>query len=124
MTVRAEFEAKLADAENVEQDKTTLSLIVGETATLTAAVTPSHAETVSWRVHPLAHIVEINASGDTVTVAAKSAGTAVITAAIDGNTASCAVTVTGGGEPDTIPHVWGTTPKSREAYSFPQRRNM
>ena len=76
---------------------TTLSLEVGQASTLTATVLPANAtnKTVSWSSSNSA-VAAVNASG---TVIGVSAGSATITAttADGGKTATCAVTVTGGG---------------------------
>ena len=77
---------------SVSLNKSSLSLAVGGTETLTATVNPSNAtnKTVSWAT---SNSAVATVSGGTVT--AKSAGTATITATTaDGNkTATCAVTV-------------------------------
>ena len=90
-------------AEGVTLSDTELSLTEGETATLTAAVFPEDAGEVTWSVSPDG-IVEISIDGNTVTVTAKKAGTAIITAGINGHTACCTVTVSKpGGDPGTDP---------------------
>ena len=67
-----------------------ISLTEGETATLSATVTPSNAtnRTVSWSSSN-SSIASVNNG----TVTAKSAGTATITASADGKSASCTVIV-------------------------------
>ncbi len=76
---------------SVKLSKTTASLNVGESLSLTATVAPTNASntTVSW--------TSSNSSVATVsngTVVAKAAGTARITASAGGKTAACTVTVT------------------------------
>ena len=76
---------------SVTLDKTTLSLAVGETATLTATVKPDYAtdKNVSWISSD-----ESIAKVDNGKVTAVKAGKATITAKCGGKTAECAVTVT------------------------------
>lgn len=76
---------------SITLDKTTLSLAVGETATLTATVKPDDAtdKTVAWSSSD-----ESVASVDNGKVTALKSGKATITAKCDGKTAVCAVTVT------------------------------
>lgn len=79
------------DVESVTLDKTTLSLAVGETATLTASVKPDDAtdKTVAWSSSD-----ESVAKVDNGKVTAIKAGKATIIAKCGGKTAECAVTVT------------------------------
>ncbi|MDR1860787.1 MAG: Ig-like domain-containing protein, partial [Bacteroidales bacterium] len=81
----------------VTLNKTTLSLAVSGSETLTATVAPENAtnKTVNWTTSNTA-VATVNASGLVTTV---SAGTATITITTqDGNkTATCTVTVTGAG---------------------------
>jgi len=79
------------DVESVTLDKTSLSLAVGETATLTATVKPDDAtdKNVSWTSSD-----ESVAKVDNGNVSAIEAGKATITAKCGGKTAECAVTVT------------------------------
>lgn len=77
--------------ESVSLDKNTLSLSVGGTGTLVAAVNPSNAtdKTITWTTS--------NGSVATVyngVVTANGVGTAVLTATAGGKSASCTVTVT------------------------------
>ena len=75
---------------SITLDKTTLSLAVGETATLTATVKPDDAtdKTVAWSSSD-----ESVASVDNGKVTALKSGKATITAKSGGKTAECAVTV-------------------------------
>ena len=79
------------DVESVTLDKTTLSLAVGETATLTANVKPDDAtdKNVTWKSsdESVAKVADGN-------VTAVKSGNATITAKCGGKTAECAVTVT------------------------------
>ena len=76
---------------SVTLDKTTLSLAVGETATLTATVKPDDAtdKTVAWSSSD-----ESVASVDNGKVTGLKSGKAIVTANSGGKTAECAVTVT------------------------------
>jgi hypothetical protein len=86
----------LPQATGVLLDKTTLSLAIGRSDTLTATVAPSTAfnKSVTWNSSNPA-IATVNDNGK---VTAVSAGTAIITVTTqDGNkTASCTITVTSG----------------------------
>lgn len=75
---------------SVTLSKTTLRLNVGESATLTATISPSNAtnKTVTWSVSPSGYAT---VSGGKVT--AVKAGSCTVTAAAGGKSASCAVTV-------------------------------
>ncbi len=79
------------NTESITIDKTTLSLAVGESATLTATVKPDDAtdKTVAWSSSD-----ESVAKVDDGKVTALKSGKATITAECDGKTAECAVTVT------------------------------
>ena len=98
-TVTAKCGGKTADCEvtvtvptgSVTLDKTTLSLAVGESATLTATVKPDDAtdKNVSWTSSD-----ESIAKVDNGKVTAVKSGKATITATCGGKTAECAVTVT------------------------------
>jgi len=79
------------NTESITLDKTTLSLAVGETATLTATVKPDDAtdKTVAWSSSD-----ESVASVDNGKVTAIKSGKATITAKCGGKVAECAVTVT------------------------------
>ena len=84
--------------ESVTLDKSTLSLKVGESTTLTATVVPDNAtdKTVTWACSDTS-VATVDENGK---VTAVSEGTATITAAAGGKSASCTVTVTkesGGG---------------------------
>lgn len=74
--------------------QSSLSIVQGGTATLTATVTPATApdKTVTWSTSDSAI-----ATIDNGTVIAVAPGTATITAAVDGKSASCTVTVTAAG---------------------------
>ena len=77
----------------VTLDKTTLSMTVGDTQSLTATVSPSNAsdKTVSW-ISSNSSVATVSSSG---VVTAKSAGSATITVSTKdgGKTATCTVTV-------------------------------
>ena len=79
------------DVESVTLDKTSLELVVGETAQLTATVKPDDAtdKNVSWSSSD-----ESVAKVDNGRVTAVKAGKATITAKCGGKTAECTVTVT------------------------------
>ena len=88
----------------VKLDKDSLSLEVGDTATLTATITPSNAtnKAVEWKSDDTS-VATVDTSGK---VTAIKAGTATITAtAADGSgeKATCAVTVTAPSEPEPEP---------------------
>ena len=76
----------------ISLNKTTTSLVVGNTETLTVSPVPSNASlgTVSWTSNNTA-VASINSSGK---ITANAAGTAKITASCSGFTAYCNVTVT------------------------------
>ena len=84
---------------SVTLDKTDLTLDVNNKATLTATVKPDDAtnKTVTWKSDK-PEIVEVDSNGN---VTAKAAGTATITATVDGKSASCKVTVNG--QTTTVP---------------------
>lgn len=88
-------DVKSVPVTGITLDKTTLTLKVGEKATLKPTVAPEEAtnKTVTWKTSD-AKIAEVSALGE---VTAKAAGTATITATTqDGEkTATCTVTVTG-----------------------------
>lgn len=80
---------------SVKLNRSALSLEVGETGKLSATVLPNSAadKSVSWSSNNAA-VATVSTTG---IVTAKKAGTAVITAtAVNGKSASCTVTVTGG----------------------------
>ena len=79
------------DVESVTLDKTTLSLTVGETATLTATVKPDDAtdKNVTWTSSDESVAKVVNGK-----VTAVKSGKATITAKCGGKTAECAVIVT------------------------------
>ena len=86
----------------VKLDKTSLTLDVGASDTLTATITPDKAtnKNVTWS--------SSNASVATVengVVTAVGAGTATITATVDGKSATCTVTVTAPPEPTPPPYI-------------------
>ncbi len=77
--------------QSVSVSPSTVNMTVGETATVTVTITPSDAtnQTVTWRTS--------NGSVATVwdrTITANGAGTAVLTATVDGVEATCTVNVT------------------------------
>ena len=78
---------------SVTLDKTDLALDVNDTEKLTATVNPNDAtnKTVTWKSDK-PEIVEVDSNGN---VTAKAAGTATITATVDGKSVSCKVTVNG-----------------------------
>ena len=84
---------------SVTLDKTDLTLDVNDTEKLTVTVNPNDAtnKTVTWKSDK-PEIVEVDSNGN---VTAKAAGTATITATVDGKSASCKVTVNG--QPATVP---------------------
>ena len=87
---------------SVTLNKSALSLEVGKTGQLSATVLPNSAtnKSVSWSSNNEA-VATVSTNG---TVTAKKAGTAVITAtAVNGKSASCIVTVTGGSTEPTEP---------------------
>ena len=84
---------------SVTLDKTDLTLDVNDTEKLTATVNPNDAtnKTVTWKSdNEGVAIVDNNGN-----VTAKAAGTATITATVDGKSVSCKVTVNG--QPATVP---------------------
>lgn len=78
---------------SVTLDKTDLTLDVNDTEKLTVTVNPNDAtnKTVTWKSDK-PEIVEVDSNGN---VTAKAAGTATITATVDGKSVSCKVTVNG-----------------------------
>lgn len=93
--VTAEFELIPDAPKTVKLDRETLSMTEGGKATLTATITPAGTGTVDWSVTPAnSDIVSISANGNTVSITAKKAGAAAITASFGGQTATCVVTVT------------------------------
>ena len=84
---------------SVTLDKTDLTLDVNDTEKLTVTVNPNDAtnKTVTWKSDK-PEIVEVDSNGN---VTAKAAGTATITATVDGKSVSCKVTVNG--QPATVP---------------------
>lgn len=87
---------------SVTLNKSALSLEVGKTGQLSATVLPNSAtnKSVSWSSNNEA-VATVSSKG---IVTAKKAGTAVITAtAVNGRSASCTVTVTGGSTEPTEP---------------------
>ena len=78
---------------SVTLDKTDLALDVNDTEKLTATVNPNDAtnKTVTWKSDK-PEIVEVDSNGN---VTAKAAGTATITATVDGKSVSCKATVNG-----------------------------
>lgn len=87
---------------SVKLNRSALSLEVGETGKLSPTVLPDTAtdKSVTWSSNNAA-VATVSTNG---TVTAKKAGTAVITAtAVNGKSASCTVTVTGGSTEPTEP---------------------
>lgn len=86
------FSAATVAVESVTLDKTTLSLVEEETATLTATVAPANAtdKTVTW-TSSATDVATVDSTGK---VTAVKAGTATITAKAGEKTAACDVTVT------------------------------
>ena len=84
---------------SVTLDKTDLTLDVNDTEKLTVTVNPNDAtnKTVTWKSDK-PEIVEVDSNGN---VTAKAAGTATITATVDGKSVSCKVTVNG--QTTTVP---------------------
>ena len=81
-------------AESVSLNKSTLGLKIGETGTIVADVEPSDStDSVRWSVTKGGEVISIDADGDIVTVTAKAAGNATVTATAGGKTASCDVVV-------------------------------
>ena len=81
-------------AESVSLNKSTLALKIGETGTIVADVEPSGStDSVRWSVTKGGEAISIAADGDIVTVTAKAAGNATVTATAGGKTASCDVVV-------------------------------
>ena len=85
----------------VKLDKDSLSLEVGESDTLTATITPSNAtdQNMTWSSNNES-VATVDTSGK---VTAIKAGTATITATVDGKSAECTVTVTAPPEPEPEP---------------------
>lgn len=81
--------------QSVSLNKSTLSLTVGNSETLTATVLPSNAtnKTVTWSVSPEGYAALSATSGTSVTVTASKAGSCTVTASAGGKSAACAVTV-------------------------------
>ena len=80
--------------ESITLDKTELNLVEGQTATITATVSPDNAtnKVVTWRSRSTA-VATVDANGNVTAVAA---GTTMIIASADGEMAFCDVTVTAG----------------------------
>jgi len=89
---------------NVTLSQTSLSLAVGSSATLTATVDPSNAanKTVTWSSSN-ANVAAVN--NGLVTALAAGNATITVTTADGGKTATCAVTVTNGGDGNTFTSV-------------------
>mgnify|MGYP004564833331 CR=1 FL=1 len=81
--------------QSVSLNKSTLSLTVGGSETLTATVLPGNAtdKTVTWSVSPDGYAALSATSGTSVTVTASKAGSCTVTASSGGKSAACAVTV-------------------------------
>ena len=95
---------------SVSLNQSTAELMIGETVTLSATVSPSNAtnKSVSWTSSD-ANVVSVSAG----TVKGIGIGTATVTASAGGKSASCAVTVVKGGLPEgELPpsnEIWYTT---------------
>lgn len=78
--------------ESVKLNKTTITLDIGETETLTATVYPDNAtnKKITWSADK-PEIADVDKASGKVT--AKTAGTATVTATVGGKSATCAVTV-------------------------------
>ena len=89
-TCSVKVNAQAHPVESVELNKTSASLKVGETTTLTATVKPDNAsdKTVTWSSSDASV-----ASVENGVVTAKKIGTATITAKAGGKTATCSITV-------------------------------
>lgn len=85
-------EAKTIKVTSVAVSPKTLNLEVGQKFQLVATVKPDEAtdKTVTWKVTKGSDVVSVSADGE---VTAIKAGSATITAAADGKTATCTVTV-------------------------------
>ncbi len=83
-------QAQTVEVQSITLDKTTLTISVGDEETLTATVTPANATngTVTWSVSP-SGIAEV----ENGRVTAIAEGTATVTAAAGGESATCTVTV-------------------------------
>ena len=92
-TCTVTVKAKIYEATSVTLNPTTMSLVKGNTGTITATVLPANAadKTLTWRSSNT-YIATVDKNGK---VASNSVGTATITATTaNGKTASCVVTVT------------------------------
>ena len=78
---------------NLSISKNSVSLKVGETATITATYSGASG-TPTWKIDSGSNVVAISGSGNSITITAKAAGTAYITASYGGKNAQCVVTVT------------------------------
>ncbi len=87
---------KLYVPNGLSLDKSTISLAVGQTSTLTATTIPTEATIADWTVPTAdADKVTLTKNGKECSVKAEKAGTATITVTdSNGNTASCSVSVT------------------------------
>ena len=76
----------------IHLDKTSITISVGKAEAITATILPENAtnQTVTW-TSSNSSVAKVNANG---TVKGISAGSAIITATVDGVTAECSVTVT------------------------------
>lgn len=83
-------QAQTVEVQSITLDKTTLTMSVGDEETLTATVTPANAtnRAVTWSVSP-SGITEV----ENGRVTAIAEGTATVTAAAGGESATCTVTV-------------------------------
>ena len=93
------------DATNVALDKSTASVAINETTTITATLTPSDATSpIAWTSSDAEKVVFMvngvpsnTATGKTVTVKGLAQGTSAIVATANTHNATCVVTVTGTG---------------------------
>ena len=90
-TCKVTVSAKVIEVSGITLDRTSLSMTEGETYTLAATVSPSNAtdKTVTWSSSNTS-VATVSSSG---VVAAKSVGSATITAKAGSITASCNITV-------------------------------
>ena len=122
-TITAECSGKKAECEiivivpatGISLDKDELSIDIGETATLTAAITPADAtnKTITW-TSSNDGIVKVNDGA----VKGIQAGTATITATISGYSASCGVTVTVPNNIITYTSTYGEVVTPYNLYAF------
>ena len=100
--------------QSVALSENTLNLTEGDTATLTATVTPSNAtnKTIAWSATPAGYAALSATSGSSITVTASAAGNCSITASAGGKSAVCAVTVAAADVPGETPVYKLAAPKT------------